>query len=198
MARSAAEWELVRGGAAECRDCPLYRDATQVVFGEGPVPAELMLLGEQPGDKEDRSGHPFVGPAGGLLDAALAEAGIRRDDVYVTNAVKHFKWVRGHGKVRLHKSPSRTEVSACSQWWQRELELVAPTVLVCLGAVAAKAVLGPSVKITEARGQVQHHRDLAVVPTLHPAALLRSGERREQLRRELVSDLSLAALLLTR
>ena len=198
MARSAAEWELVRGGAAECRDCPLYRDATQVVFGEGPVPAELMLLGEQPGDKEDRSGHPFVGPAGGLLDAALAEAGIRRDDVYVTNAVKHFKWVRGHGKVRLHKSPSRTEVSACSQWWQRELELVAPTVLVCLGAVAAKAVLGPSVKITEARGRVQRQRDLAVVPTLHPAALLRSGERREQLRRELVSDLSLAASLLTR
>ena len=179
MARSAAELELVRADAAECRDCPLYRDATQAVFGEGPVPAQFMLLGEQPGDAEDRRGRPFVGPSGRLLDEGLARAGIPRDDVYLTNAVKHFKWVRGHGKVRLHKSPSRTEVSACSQWWQRqELELVAPTVLVCLGAVAAKAVLGPSVKITEARGRVQRQRDLAVVPTLHPAALLRSGEPR--------------------
>jgi len=189
-------FERARAEAAVCRDCPLYRDATQVVFGEGPVPAKLMLLGEQPGDKEDRAGHPFVGPAGALLDAALAEGGIPRDDVYVTNAVKHFKWVRGHGKVRIHKSPLRSEVVACSQWWQRELELVAPKVLVCLGAVAAKAVLGPSVKITEVRGHVVQRLDVAVVPTLHPAAVLRGADRRDELRADLVSDLSVAADLL--
>ena len=119
------------------------------MFGEGPAPAKLMIIGEQPGDKEDRAGHPFVGPAGALLDEVLDEAGIDRSTVFVTNAVKHFKWTRGNGKVRIHKSPSRSEVVACSQWWQRELEVVAPDVLVCLGAVAAKAVLGPSVKITE-------------------------------------------------
>jgi uracil-DNA glycosylase family protein len=187
--------ELARADAAACEDCPLYRDATQVVFGEGPVPARLMLLGEQPGDKEDLAGHPFVGPAGALLDATLAEAGIERDDVYVTNAVKHFKWVSGHGKVRLHKSPSRGEVVACSQWWQRELDFVTPEVLVCLGAVATKAVLGPSAKITQLRGQVVRRLDLAIVPTLHPSAVLRGAERRDELRAQLVADLSIAAAL---
>jgi uracil-DNA glycosylase len=167
-----------------------------VVFGEGPVPAKLMLLGEQPGDKEDRAGHAFVGPAGKLLDDVLAEAEINRDDVYLTNAVKHFKWVRGPGKVRIHKSPSRSEVVACSQWWQREIELVTPRVLVCLGAVAAKAVLGPSVRVTEIRGQVVRQLDLEVLATLHPAAVLRGAARRDQLRAELVSDLRAAAELL--
>jgi uracil-DNA glycosylase family protein len=195
---AAAKIARARAAAAECRDCSLYRDATQVVFGEGPVPAKLMLLGEQPGDKEDRSGHAFVGPAGAMLDATLAEAGIDRDRVYVTNAVKHFKWVRGHGKVRLHKSPSRSEVTACSQWWQQELTLVAPKVLVCLGAVATKAVLGPSVKLTEVRGQIVEQLDLAVIPTLHPAAVLRGVARRDELRAQLVTDLRCAATLLRR
>src|ERR1700712_1831403 len=109
--------KALRAEAAGCRDCPLYKDATQVVFGEGPARAKLMLLGEQPGDREDRAGHPFVGPAGALLDAVLEEAGIDRGEVYVTNSVKHFKWERGNGKVRIHKTPSRSEVAACSQWW---------------------------------------------------------------------------------
>jgi DNA polymerase len=186
----------LRDAAAGCRDCSLYKHATQVVFGEGPAPAKLMLIGEQPGDKEDRAGHPFVGPAGALLDDLLEEAGIDRGDVYVTNAVKHFKWVRGHGKVRIHKSPLRSEVVACSQWWQRELEVVRPRVLVCLGAVAAKAVLGPSTRVTEIRGQVIQRIDVDVMATLHPAAVLRGAERRDQLRADLVSDLTVAAGLL--
>jgi DNA polymerase len=196
--RSASTRELakVRLDAAGCRDCGLYRDATQTVFGEGPVPAKLMLLGEQPGDKEDLVGQPFVGPAGALLDEVLDEAGIDRSHVYVTNAVKHFKWTQGPGKVRLHKSPARSEVVACSQWWQAELDLVAPEVLVCLGSVAAKAVLGPSVKVTEVRGHVVHQFGVAIVPTLHPAAVLRGANRREQLRADLVSDLTVAAGLL--
>jgi uracil-DNA glycosylase family protein len=172
-------------------------DATQTVFGQGPVPAQLMLLGEQPGDKEDLAGQPFVGPAGALLDEVLDEAGIDRSDVYMTNAVKHFKWTPGPGKVRIHKSPARSEVVACSQWWQTELELVNPEILICLGAVAAKAVLGPSVKVTEARGHIVQQLGVAIVPTLHPAAVLRSANRRDQLRADLVSDLTLAAGLLT-
>jgi DNA polymerase len=178
--------------AAACTDCPLYRDATQVVFGEGPVPAPLMLIGEQPGDREDRAGRPFVGPAGGLLDAVLVEAGIEREEVFVTNAVKHFKWQRGHGKVRLHKSPSRSEVVACSHWWQRELAVVEPEVLVCLGAVAAKAVLGPSTRVSQIRGRPIEQLGVTVVATLHPAAILRAGARRDQMRADLVDDLRAA------
>jgi len=128
-----------------------------------------------------------------VLDDAFEAAGIDRNDAFLTNAVKHFKWTRGPGKVRIHKSPSRSEVVACSQWWHRELELVKPKVLVCLGAVAAKAVLGPSVKVTEVRGRVVHQLDVDVVPTLHPAAVLRGAERREQLRADLISDLTAAA-----
>jgi DNA polymerase len=192
----ARELARLRRSAAECTDCPLYRDATQVVFGEGPVPARLMLIGEQPGDREDRAGHPFVGPAGALLDDVLDEAGVDRDEAFVTNAVKHFKWTRGHGKVRLHKSPSRSEVVACSQWWERELALVEPGVLVCLGAVAAKAVLGPSTKVSEIRGQPIEQLGRTVVATLHPSAILRAGERRDQMRSDLVADLRAAAALL--
>jgi DNA polymerase len=186
----------LRREAAACTACPLYRRATQVVFGEGPVPAPLMLIGEQPGDREDRTGHPFVGPAGTLLDHVLEEAGIARDDAYVTNAVKHFKWQPGGGKVRIHKSPSRSEVVACSQWWERELELVQPRVVVCLGAVATKAVLGPSAKVSELRGRVVDRLELAVVPTLHPAAVLRTREGREERRAQLVGDLTVAARVL--
>jgi DNA polymerase len=193
---SARELQRLREEAAACTDCPLYRDATQVVFGEGPVPAQLMMIGEQPGDREDRAGHPFVGPAGALLDEVLVDAGIARDDVFVTNAVKHFKWTRGHGKVRLHKSPSRSEVVACSQWWERELALVEPEVLVCLGAVAAKAVLGPSTKVSEIRGQPIEQLGQTVVATLHPAAILRAGARRDVMRADLVTDLRAAAAVL--
>jgi uracil-DNA glycosylase len=185
----------LRREAAVCTDCSLYRRATQVVFGEGPVPAPLMLIGEQPGDREDQAGHPFVGPAGTLLDHVLAEAGIDREQTYVTNAVKHFKWQPGGsgGKVRIHKTPSRSEVVACSQWWERELALVQPRVLVCLGAVATKAVLGPSAKVSELRGQVVEQLGHAVVPTIHPAAVLRAGPRRDEMRAHLVDDLTVAA-----
>jgi uracil-DNA glycosylase family protein len=193
---AARALERLHEAAAECTDCGLYRNATQVVFGEGPVPARLMMIGEQPGDREDRAGHPFVGPAGALLDDVLVEAGIARDDVFVTNAVKHFKWQRGSGKVRIHKSPSRSEVVACSQWWQREVEVVKPEVVVCLGAVAAKAVLGPSTKVSEIRGKPIEQLGLTVVATLHPAAILRAGERREAMRADLVDDLHVAAALL--
>jgi DNA polymerase len=155
-----------------------------------------MMIGEQPGDREDRAGHPFVGPAGALLDDVLVDAGIDRDDVFVTNAVKHFKWTRGHGKVRLHKSPSRSEVVACSQWWERELALVEPDVLVCLGAVAAKAVLGPATKVSEIRGHPIEQLGRSVVATLHPAAILRAGARRDAMRAELAEDLRAAAALL--
>lgn len=185
----------LRRAASCCRDCDLYQGATQVVFGEGPAPAPLMLLGEQPGDQEDRAGHPFVGPAGALLDEVLDEVGIVRDEVYLTNAVKHFKWVRGNGKVRIHKSPSRAEVVACSRWWERELELVDPQVLVCLGAVAAKAVLGPSARVSQIRGQVIEQLDRVIVPTIHPAAVLRGRELRAELRSQLAADLGVAARL---
>lgn len=133
----------LRVAAAACTDCPLYARATQAVFGTGPAPAPLMLVGEQPGDREDRAGTPFVGPAGVLLDEVLEEVGIDRSGVYLTNAVKHFKWRPGSGKVRLHQSPSRSEVAACAQWWQAELDAVAPDVVVTLGAVATKACSGP-------------------------------------------------------
>jgi DNA polymerase len=193
---AARALERLRRDAAACTDCPLYRDATQVVFGEGPAPARLMMIGEQPGDREDRAGHPFVGPAGALLDDVLVEAGIDRAEVFVTNAVKHFKFQRGHGKVRLHKSPSRSEVVACSQWWERELAVVEPEVVVCLGAVAAKAVLGPSTKVSEIRGQPVEQLERVVVATVHPAAVLRAGERRDEMRGGLVDDLRVAAGLL--
>jgi DNA polymerase len=186
----------LRREAEACTDCPLYRRATQVVFGEGPVPAPLMLIGEQPGDREDRAGHPFVGPAGTLLDHVLVEAGIARADAFVTNAVKHFKWQAGGGKVRIHKTPSRSEVVACSQWWERELALVQPRVVVCLGGVATKAVLGPKAKVTELRGSVVDQLDHVVVPTLHPAAVLRTREGREERRAQLVDELRVAARVL--
>ena len=160
------------------------------------MPARLMMIGEQPGDREDLAGHPFVGPAGGLLDDVLADAGIDRDEVFLTNAVKHFKFQRGNGKVRLHKSPSRSEVVACSQWWQRELAVVQPDVVVCLGAVAAKAVLGPSTKLSEIRGAPIEQLESTVVATVHPAAVLRAGERRAEMRAGLVRDLEVAAALL--
>jgi DNA polymerase len=163
----------VAAEAASCTRCPLYERATQTVFGEGPQPASLMLMGEVPGDKEDKAGHPFVGPAGRLLDRALVEAGIDRGDVYVTNAVKHFKW-RPAGKVRLHQKPNAAEIGACRVWWERELALVQPKVFGLLGATAAKAVLGSKFRVTKERGEVREFQPgVLAVATIHPSAILR-------------------------
>jgi DNA polymerase len=183
--------------AAGCTACDLYRHATQVVFGVGPVPAPLMVMGEQPGDREDREGRPFVGPAGALLHRASRDAGIDLDAAYVTNAVKHFKWERS-GKVRLHKTPTATEVRACRQWWEREVALVEPRVLCCLGATAAQAVLGRSFRITRDRGNVVRvdEHDLDVVATFHPSAVLRArGDDRDAMYEAFVADLTGVAAL---
>ncbi|BDU06144.1 UdgX family uracil-DNA binding protein [Nocardia cyriacigeorgica] len=183
-----ADLAQLREAAAGCRGCELYRDATQTVFGEGPPAARVVMVGEQPGDQEDRAGHPFVGPAGRLLDRALAEAGFDRDEVYVTNAVKHFKFVE-RGKRRIHKQPSRTEVVACSAWLSAELGVLAPDLVVCLGAVATKAVLGPSATVGEVRGVVLDRPDYQVTATVHPSAVLRSTDRKAAYA-EFVGDLA--------
>jgi uracil-DNA glycosylase len=151
--RLRAEAERVRAEAGACTRCDLYERATQTVFGEGPVPAALVLIGEQPGDYEDQKGHPFVGPSGELLDRALKAAGIDRTQIYVTNAVKHFKWTP-RGKRRLHQTPNQTEIRACRPWVEQELELVTPAIAGLLGAVAAKALLGPDFRVTRSRGHV--------------------------------------------
>ena len=180
--------------AADCTRCDLYRRATQTVFGEGDVDARLLLVGEQPGDQEDRAGHPFVGPAGRILDRALTEAGISSGEVYVTNAVKHFKW-EARGKRRIHKRPAVTEIQACHTWLEQEIALVRPRVVVCLGATAARAVLGRPTTISSARGQVIDGPDgLPVVVTIHPSAALRAreDEDRAAIRQGLVADLRLA------
>ncbi|MBF6352096.1 UdgX family uracil-DNA binding protein [Nocardia flavorosea] len=171
-----ADLDTVRAAAAGCRGCDLYRNATQTVFGEGPVDASVVMVGEQPGDQEDTQGQPFVGPAGRLLDRALDEAGFDREAVYLTNAVKHFKFAE-RGKRRIHKQPSRTEVVACSAWLATELELVAPDLVVCLGAVAAKALLGPSATVGELRGQVVQRPDYRITATVHPSSVLRAPDR---------------------
>ena len=160
----------------KCRGCDLYRDATQAVFGEGSSLARLVLVGEQPGDQEDRQGHPFVGPAGALLDQALAEAKIARRDVFVTNAVKHFKFERTP-KRRIHQTPTSGEVQACRPWLFKELDVVRPDVLVCLGATASKAVLGPGFRLLEQRGEfVESAYAPKVLATYHPSAALRAGD----------------------
>jgi uracil-DNA glycosylase len=186
----------LRLAAAGCEACDLYRRATQTVFGSGPVPAELMLVGEQPGDREDLEGQPFVGPAGRLLDRALREAGIVRARVYVTNAVKHFKWkATASGKRRLHEKPDRTEVRACAPWLDAELAIVRPRVVVCLGSTAAQALLGPAFRVSVDRGQwVASPIAGRVIATIHPSAVLRSPtERREAKFAGLVADLRVAA-----
>jgi DNA polymerase len=188
--RSLAE---LAAEAAKCTDCDLYRNATQTVFGEGPEDADVVFMGEQPGDKEDRTGHPFVGPAGQLLDRALEAAGIDRDRVYITNAVKHFKW-RPAGKVRLHQKPNREEVTACRQWWELELAAISPRVLVCLGATAAQAVWGPSFRVTKERGRfTKLPTGVEAVATVHPSSILRAAERREAEFADFVDDLRAVA-----
>jgi DNA polymerase len=173
----------------------LYKTATQVVFGEGPKAARVMFVGEQPGDQEDRQGEPFVGPAGALLDKALADAGIPRERVYVTNAVKHFKW-EPRGKRRIHKKPRASEVKACRPWLEAELRAVQPAIVVCLGATAAQSMLGASFKLMRQRGQVVSSPLAArVVATIHPSAVLRApdSESRQLAYDSLVADLKVAA-----
>jgi uracil-DNA glycosylase len=179
----------------------LWHNATQAVFGEGPVRATVMLVGEQPGDKEDTAGHPFVGPAGRVLDEALDEAGIDRGQVYVTNAVKHFKW-KARGKRRIHDRPNAAELAACRAWLDAELGFVAPRVLVPLGATAAQALLGRSFRVTRHRGEPIEGTGLAeyVVATVHPSSILRAPgeEARRQGRLDLVADLAVVGELLGR
>jgi len=172
----------LRKAALGCTACPLYRHATQTVFGEGPKRARLFFLGEQPGDQEDRRGKPFVGPAGQLLDRALAEAGIDRQEVYVTNAVKHFKW-EPRGKRRIHQKPSARDIAACGPWFEAELRVVRPDVLVCLGSTAAQAIFGPSFRVTRERGKVLASELAArVVTTVHPSSLLRQPDEESRQR----------------
>jgi uracil-DNA glycosylase family protein len=187
----------LREAAAGCQACPLWRTGTQTVFGEGAARSALMFVGEQPGDREDREGHPFVGPAGRLLDEALEEAGIDRTRAYVTNVVKHFKW-QARGKRRIHAKPAWSEVAACRPWLDAELTVVKPEVLVCLGATAAQALLGRSFRVTRERGKPVDS-DLAphVLATIHPSAILRAdAETRETERAALVEDLKVVAALL--
>jgi DNA polymerase len=177
--------------AQQCRGCELYRHATQAVLGEGPASARIVMVGEQPGDKEDLAGHPFVGPAGGLLDRALADAGIERADVYVTNAVKHFKFEE-HGKRRIHKRPSDTEIAACKPWLEAELACIRPELIVCLGATAARAILGRQHRVLKERGKFfEHPLARRVTATVHPSAVLRARdvERRHRDYLAFVSDL---------
>ncbi len=174
-----AQLEGLRDRAARCRNCPLWANATQTVFGEGSPRARLMFVGEQPGDVEDREGHPFVGPAGRILDQGLRDAGIDRKRVYVTNAVKHFKW-EPRGKRRLHKTPAQREIEACYQWLEGEIEAVRPRLIVALGATAAKVLLGPRFRITHGRGELQLREGLpSVLATFHPSFLLRVKDRPE-------------------
>jgi uracil-DNA glycosylase len=191
----------LRREAAGCRACELWRTATQTVFGEGSEDAEVMLVGEQPGDREDLEGHPFVGPAGRVLDAALAGAGIDRSRVYVTNVVKHFKW-KARGKRRIHDKPNASEVAACRPWLDAELELVQPTILVPLGATAAQALLGRSFKVTQRRGEPIEGTGLApyVVATVHPSSILRAPDTdaRHRAEAELTADLAVVAGLIAR
>jgi uracil-DNA glycosylase family protein len=167
----------LREAVQTCRGCDLYRNATQAVFGEGARAADVMLVGEQPGDSEDREGRPFVGPAGRLLDNALEEAGIDRAATYVTNVVKHFKW-QARGKRRIHQKPNWTEIAACRPWLDAELEVVQPRILVCLGATAAQALLGRQFRVTQSRGKlVDSPLAEVVTATVHPSAILRADDR---------------------
>jgi DNA polymerase len=206
--KSAEEWHpapvpetgsltTLREAALRCTACPLYKNATQTVFGEGPKRAAIMLLGEQPGDQEDLSGKPFIGPAGQILNRALEEAGVDRNSVYVTNTVKHFKW-EPRGKRRIHQKPSSRDIAACRPWPEAELRVVRPNVLVCLGSTAAQALFGSSFRVTRERGKVLES-ELArrVVATVHPSSLLRQLDEESRAREyaRFVQDLRVAARL---
>jgi DNA polymerase len=189
-APGARSLDGVRGSARRCKACPLWANATQTVFGEGPGRATIMVVGEQPGDREDLAGRPFVGPAGRMLDRAFAEAGLERPDLYVTNAVKHFK-NEPRGKRRIHKKPSDAEIDACRPWLERELELVAPRLVIALGGTAARALFGHAVPIERNRGRVLERAGGApVLITVHPSMLLRvPDEYKADAYRRFVDDL---------
>jgi DNA polymerase len=189
-----AEWEVAREAAMGCRACNLWRPATQTVFGEGPVDAPLMFVGEQPGNKEDLAGKPFVGPAGGILDRGLAEAGIARDKAYVTNAVKHFKFAR-RGKIRLHQKPDTAEIKACNQWLARERIIIRPALVIALGATAARAIFGKPMTIGRNRGRLLDlDAGAKALITVHPSYLLRVEEEDKDTEFALfVADLKVAA-----
>ena len=198
---------VLKAAVQKCQGCDLYRNATQAVFGELEAgsksirpKASIMMIGEQPGDREDEEGRPFIGPAGKLLDKCLAEAEIDRRRVYVTNAVKHFKW-EPRGKLRIHKKPSISEIHACKPWLEAELEAVCPSLVVCLGAVAAQSLLGPQFKITQSHGEFQEAEGFPpIIATLHPAAILRgrTDKDRNRDRQIFIHDLKQAANFLGR
>ena len=197
MAATTEELLELHGRIRECTACPLHETGTQTVFGEGSSKAEVVFVGEQPGDQEDLQGKPFVGPAGKLLDKALEDAGIDRSQVYVTNVVKHFKW-QARGKRRIHQKPNWSEIAACRPWLEAELDVIEPRVLVCLGATAAQALLGRDFRVSRQRGELVDS-DLAenVIATVHPSSILRADdETREQEYRELVRDLEKVAQLI--
>lgn len=196
--RTGDELEMLRDEAAQCRACPLWKDATQTVFGEGPRTARVMLVGEQPGDKEDLAGQPFVGPAGQMLDRALQEAGIDRSTVYVTNAVKHFKFVP-RGKIRLHQKPSTPEINACRPWYTRERNVIQPDLVVAMGATAAQCVFGKITPVNKNRGRLIDLDDgTKVLVTVHPSYLLRlpDADARAMEYQRFVEDLKIAAGML--
>jgi DNA polymerase len=196
---------VLRAAVQHCRGCDLYQSATQAVFGELESGDEakkpkvaIMMIGEQPGDQEDKQGRPFVGPAGKLLDRCLEEAGIDRRKVYVTNTVKHFKW-EPRGKLRIHKKPSMKEIHACRPWLEAELETVRPELIVCLGAVAAQSLLGSNFKVTQSHGKIQQTNGMPpIIATLHPSAILRArtDEDRQRDTEVLLGDLQQAAAFL--
>ena len=195
--QAADDIDALRDEAADCRACPLWKDATQTVFGEGPQTAQIMLVGEQPGDKEDLAGHPFVGPAGQMLDRALEEAGVDRRKVYVTNAVKHFKFVP-RGKIRLHQKPNTQEIRACRQWYERELAAVQPDLVVAMGATAAQSVFGKITPIGKTRGRLIDLPDgRKALVTVHPSYLLRLPDPEAKVLeyQRFVEDLKIAANL---
>lgn len=197
---SAAEWvptthdlTKLKAAAPACRGCDLFQHATQVVFGTGPPDARVVMVGEQPGDEEDRKGAPFVGPAGRLLSKAMHEAGLDREKIYVTNAVKHFKFVE-RGKRRIHAKPSGIQISACRPWLEAELAAIEPELVVCLGATAAQSLIGPAFRITKERGNFfPHSLAKEIVATVHPSAILRVPERYEEEYELFVNDLRVIA-----
>src|SRR6266404_5719346 len=197
---SGTSLKTLREQASRCRACHLWKNATQTVFGEGPQHAQVMLVGEQPGDKEDLAGKPFVGPAGSMLDRALQEAGIDRKKVYVTNAVKHFKFVP-RGKIRLHQKPNTLEIKACRQWYERELASIKPALVVAMGATAAQSVFGKITPINKNRGRpIDLDDGTRALVTVHPSYLLRLPDAEAKAReyRRFVEDLKMAADLLRR
>jgi DNA polymerase len=209
LAAGAATLDGLRAAAAGCRACDLWRDATQTVFGEGPAEqrVQVVFVGEQPGDREDVEGRPFVGPAGALFDRALGDAGIDRTTTYVTNTVKHFSWTpqpvrgpgfRGTGKRRIHQKPNAEQIAACRPWLQEELELLRPRLVVCLGATAAQALLGKGFRVTKQRGQVlEGPAGLHYMATVHPSSILRTDDaQRDAAYAGLVDDLRTAAAAL--